>query len=464
MGKTLALFSAIFLMLIALYSSIFIDINKEKDNVVVTESIVYGDKSFAEDITIIADARYRNKLQWKTQYTIAETPEAKTEFKFHPFGIKDEDSEFIKNLSVYTCFNFSTSGGDFNNNIFNTMKNAYDDMMKNAEPYKHKEKTILLSDYFDYYPLAVDLSFENLHISFPFFDSNISEYEQSIINEFNDYFRIPIVEGHKLSISAIVNESGNISQWGTSYTEETSDSFDFYMEGCITDSNVFLSFDNKTLNGKIIDTTNIPCGYGIYCIPYTETENSVIFDFENIKNVYPVDEKNGIYEIHFSENKENLYIMTRENNKSFMTVIDTVTFEKKFRLEISSFEKGYSYVNRIGENFILYSTYDELADKNYYTVVSINENEEYKNEFTVLTEYMGDIAKWNGEYLYLANTEYDVYNIHPCGFDFTVYNKDGLKFRGEYALSLATGYDGYMSSSYYVYIGHDAIDFVLPSE
>lgn len=463
MRKALALFIAVLIILAGLYSAIFIQINKEKDNVAVTENIVYGDKSFAEGITINTDARYGQNLQWKTEYTIGETPLTKTDFNFYPFGIKYEDSEIRRNLSLYTAFHFSTTADDYND-IFKNTRKAYEEMMRDATPYILQERTILLSDYYDYYPVMVDINFPNFYLSDYFFRDEMSEYKLSILNNFNEFFKIPIIEGHKISINAIADEYGNITQWGTSHTEESSDNFDIYLEGSITENKCFLSLSNITASGKIVDTSNIPGGYGIYCLPFTETESSVQFDFDNMRNVYPVDEKNNVYEIRLSNDNKYLYIMTREENECVLTVMDTETYENELSLEISSFERGYSYINEVGDDFILYSTYDEINDKNYYTVVSFDKNGTYKNEFTVPADYMGDVAKWDGEFLYLADTvNYDdSYNIQPCRFNFTVYSKDGLKFRGEYDLSLATGFDGNFSSSYYVYLGYDAVDFVLP--
>ncbi len=463
MRKAFALFIAILIFFAGLYSAIFIKINKEKDNVTVTENIVYGDKTYAEGVTVSTTSRYGQKLQWKTEYTIGEIPLTKTDFNFYPFEIRYEDSEIRRKLSLYTIFNFSTTADDYYDNIYSGIKNAYKEMMKDAEPYVLQEKTILLSDYYDYYPLAVDVNFENLHISYPFFYRSASEYELTIIDSFNKFFRIPVIDGHMLSINAIADEDGNITQWGTSHTDESPDNFEVYLEGSITDDKCFLSFDNRTANGKTVDVSNVPGGYGIYCLPFTEADGSVQFDFDNMRNVYPVDEKNSVYEIHLSDDNSHLYVMTRENNKCVLTVIDTEAYDKKFSLEITNFEKGYSYISNVGENFILYTTYDEINDKNYFTVVSIDESREYNNEFTVPYDYIGDFAKWDGEFIYLADTvNYDDSNIQPCRFNFNVYNKDGLKFRGEYDLSLSTGFDGNFSSSYYVYIGYDKIDFELP--
>ncbi len=465
MRKALALFTAILIAMLGIYTAIFVQINNEKDNVVVTENVVFGDKSYADGITVSADSKHGNRLLWETDYTIGEAPVTKTDFTYHHFGFRYEDTEIRRNMSIYTSFHFSTSAGDYNE-IYKNTKKAFEEMMKDAEPYVQQEKTILLSDYYDYYPLVVDIDFPNFYISDYFFRDDITEYKLSVINKLNEFFRIPVIEGHKLTINGIADEEGNLTQWGTSFTEESADNFDMYIEGSITDENCFLSFSNKTMNGKNVDISNIPGGYGVYCLPYTETENSVNFDFDNMKNIYPVKEETEIYEIRLSYDNKHLYIMTREGEKCILTVIDAKTFKKLQSIEISSFKKGYSYFFETRDNMILYNTYDETNDKNYYTVISIDENKILKNEFTVEALYTGEIAKWDGEFLYLADTEYydDTYISNPCRFNVTVYNKDGLKYRGSYDLSLSTGYDGNWSSMYYVNLGYDSIDFTLPTK
>ena len=65
---------------------------KEKANVTIKENIIYGDKSYADGVTVFTKAHYNDHLFWNTTYTIGEKPRTSTDYEFRYFP-HYEDSE-----------------------------------------------------------------------------------------------------------------------------------------------------------------------------------------------------------------------------------------------------------------------------------------------------------------------------------------------------------------------------------
>ena len=55
----------------------------EKDNVKITETILYGDKSMVEGVTVELHNHYETQVFWDTTYVLGEEPKADTEYTFH---------------------------------------------------------------------------------------------------------------------------------------------------------------------------------------------------------------------------------------------------------------------------------------------------------------------------------------------------------------------------------------------
>lgn len=480
MRKALTLFTALFLVLICLFSTVFVTVNAQKDKVTVTESYIYGDKSLAEGVTVHFDSKYENNLQWLTDYTIGKEPKAETEFRFYRMGMPSKDTVH-RDISIYTAFNYSTTSTDEIDLAGSGITKAYRELEETAEPYKEAKKRIMLTDYYEYYPLEIDISFSDKY----YLNSNVwadshSAYDKAVIKKFNSFFKIPIVKGSALDISIYLDNNRNVIQ-RSSAEADTGNNFGMYVKNVNTDSKSFFTFINRTESGKIADTSLIDGGYGVYCLPFSETENSVIFEFDNFKNVFPVNEENEIYEMSLNDNNTELYIMTKEDKNSVLTIIDTQTYKEKERITVSEGKNRYSFIYQISDSFILFSSYDEKEGQDYYTVISRDKDGRLKKEMTVpvvinantdsqIGSYYNSTfatAQWDGEKLYICNELQDYITDETkminCGFMFSVYDRKALRFYGEYSTSLTTGGDGTYWSNYHIHNNSSfPITFTLP--
>ena len=347
-----------------------------------------------------------------------------------------------------------------------------------------------MSDYLDYYPLSVEINFPNKYS----LDSSLGYHETdsyNLVSALSDFFRIPVLKNHLVTISATINENGNVFQSGSesvASSEENSiyDEFSIYGSSVITEDKCLIYFSNKTYMGKTVDTSEIPGGYGIYCLPYSYTDDGrkVTFDYSALSNVFPVKNNFEITELKLSKNEKYVYMITKEDKDSYLTVIDTETYEVMQKIKVSTHDNQSAGFGHIEEDFAVINLYHEHLESRF-NLYTIDDNGLFIKKFTALTHledktdasedirYPGsDIyertnidVEWDGENLYVTNgfdESYGMIGDRRAGFGLSVYNKEGLQFFGNYYTSLSTGYDGTYGSSYYVMLSsNDLIDITL---
>lgn len=484
MRKALALFLTLIFTFLSLYVIAFVGINKEKDNVTVTQEYIYGDKAYAENVDINFKTLYKENLQWDIDFDIA-SGRAKTDFSIHKDRI-DREYENINELRIYTNLHYSSFGDGLS--ITNEgIDKAFEELKEEATPYKEAKKVIYVSDYTDYYPVTVDASLENFYLDSSF-HSQLRENETELIKAIESFFRIPVQKDHRIQISLQIDENKNITHTGTATATEDGayEGFSFFANSVVTDKECFIYFDDRTEHGERADTSEIPGGYGIYRLPYSTVETYVTFDTEKLKNVFPLKAGESIYQIELSADKKALYMMSQKNSKNYLTVIDTETYKEKSKVIISDEKDQSSHIEYIGEDFMVITHYHPNRDSSIsvYTPdgkVGFKENFTtmqyiYDNNSTITDEGLvyyagGDFymhgneidVKWDGERLYVTNSTGDNFRpVRKADFSLSIYDKNGLQFCGSYTTSLNTGYDGYQASGYYVNLSHfDLIEIKL---
>lgn len=483
MRKTLALFLALFTLLFSVYCTVFTSVNKEKDNVVITEIFNYGEKSVTDKLKINIKNLYRENLLWDTTYNINDGS-ADTEFSIYTDRIPRE-YEIHKDFRIYTSFHKSISG-PHTFEEYTGLEKAYKELIDSAEPGKETKKIILISDYLDYYPINVEASFPGKYIDSY---SSYSEHEtdssvKELIKSLSDFFRIPIIEDHKIELRATVSEDGTVYQSGTTSgcgLGEDEDDYGFFAKSIITDKECFIYFNNKTELGKTVDTQNIPGGYGIYRLPYSTVNEKTTFDTDKLKNIYPINCDYTIHDLDISKDGKNIFMITYEDGKCVYTKINAESFETLEKIIVTEDKDESAYIEYIEDDFIVLNIYHPNRDSKL-SVFTFDANGKTNEEITVPNyieiqkknspRYIGaDVyehseidAVWDKGRLYVTNP-FDNTTDRPVtqnGFRLTVFGKGGIEFYGEYITSLSTGNDGYQASSYHINNSmYDKIDIIL---
>lgn len=319
---------------------------------------------------------------------------------------------------------------------------------KRLEKSENQPVTFRLRDCLDYYPLFVDI-----HPPYTdFFENGYSltdvaagrekrkvpytaEEAQAILDKFEKFFRIPVLKG---DVWVLKKESGWVPSEDSGFTS--------YFCSTVSEKAVFFTFRSLAQNGLPVDTSLIPGGYGIYCLPYSwESIDGIDFskiDVDAMKLFCPLDPDAQVKQIAISNDGKTLYVISRKNTAYYAQMIDAETGEILAK-DIYLWETEDSWHEMI------------LTVEEDFAVVRFAFNE--KNEFSQDTSRDIELRvlgkKQSGEWgLAMAATapweaagfryafdgeklaEVSFYTT-DCLINVSVYSAEGLLYRGEIAHS-----------------------------
>ena len=254
------------------------------------------------------------------------------------------------------------------------------------------------------------------------------------------------------------------------------DRFWMNVESVITDDTCFFWFGNRTDKDRLVDTSRIPGGYGVYMLPYgplaPDAEASAFYG-GNTNEVYtdqltcffPVDPETRIEHLGLTPDKTRLLLHTVENNIYYVTLIDCKTGDTLQKLAISDFEPEDNYVNITEtEDFVcIQQTQGRIcvltqdADGLYQLVLrsDYSPDDLYSPVYATVRAMAFDgkrLAIVNNDETVLANDDNrtksylagttealitpDGTYVDNCGFILTVFDETGLAYSGGYVSSL----------------------------
>ena len=431
-----------------------------KNNTVITENVIFGDKALAEGVVVKQLAQYGYHLFWDTEYRIGAEPYINTEFSF-------SSSEKRNSTIVYNGLYVALRDGygcDFKKPAeeqFGIAK-AYKELFDDTAPGEEKSRVIRLTDYYKYYPVSpnVDIPkrcwtgivYENLNGNY--------ESEKAVHDRFTEFFRIPMLESEIVQISVGKDIYGNLTMTGSgnAYSDEENDSSDYYSPETVsayTDSVCYFSFSNRTDKGNAVDTGMIEGGYGIYKFDFTggkyKNENGVFttgIDASSLSTCFPLSEEYSVCDMWVSDDGGMLYcILLDTSQNAFFIQIDTVDFKAITTIPLQN------DVSKYGIYVYPYDTFTATVIEDKITVLSPSSDGVYEFCFCVpLSEYVSESFKWlcesavmdyNGEKLIVAGNlpEKKYLTYQTCDFYIAIYSSSGLEFYAEYNNSLSVNSD-----------------------
>ena len=478
----------------------------EKDQVIITENILFGDKSVADGVTINLHNHYEEQIFWDTTYVIGENPEIDTAYTFH---------QYKQNWSPHRWYGSINFNSDVHSIGWDAegikapegLEIAIEELKDTTGASETGTKRILLKDYMDYYNFSVSfqtpydhesgekrfhygLSAGELRAELDYAEGragkNYSYSKDAVerlrkelkwVETFQEFFKIPVLENEAYIISLRKDANGDVIGYGMSSANgglgsgdidipnfkegDNYDGFQFSTCHFVGDGDVYLTFNTRSYNQEIIDTSQIPGGYGIYYFPY-DLEKEEIYP-EKLQMVYSLDPNMDVVDLTRDARGENLLLFAIEDMELCMFVIDikTMTLVDKFSVSESREDvSGLDYYV-LEEDYMVIVTYGDVI------VFSIDGNGTYKKEFEVSKEplraflseedlYYYDILQydtvydWNGKELLFANNMYNVNGYMGTNFYAGVMDADGLQYFATYATSLQStisldenGYENY---------------------
>ncbi len=434
--------------------------DEKHDQVVITENVLYGDRAAADGVAVELSTHYGYNLFWDTEYVVGDAAETETDYDFSAKKKYSFSDVEFRGVLVSTGFEF---GLDTRKTDAQGIDKAYVELFEQAEPGQELETVIRLADYYEYYPLQVDIDLPDcpLHFSYSTYDRDDVDLGPQILHYdgsntgyyevFADYFKIPVLEEETVRISVRKGEDGSLRGSGGGWGSEDSDRFDMYPLGAIGKESCFLVFDAHSYEGDLVDLSCLPDGYGIFSVPYFTNEfGNTDIDPYGLDMVYELDPEHEISNFFISDDQSKLLLFTVENGMLMLTVIDAQTFETLQKLEVSSVESAdYVYEYHMHDDFIVVSHGDSRL-----SVIAF-ENGSYEYQYTVKRYVEVGDAMYPGTYLKItADMDYDHstdrlvisdsmenqyggWNM-TADFYISVYDEAGMIYHGAYSSSLTT--------------------------
>lgn len=324
---------------------------------------------------------------------------------------------------------------------FATLAKVSWDLKDSVAPGETKELTIRLRDYCEYYPVSVvlDLPGGYWHCSVVY-----DSMGGAIAEAFSDFFRIPVLPGEYYSLSFGKGANGYVSSSGGGNAGD--EYFDFSWCGVCTEGLCYFTFQPRSHMDKVMDTSLIPDGFGIYAMPYTTDDSGkAVPQPKDLRNAYPLDPETRILSIAVSRDEKKLLLVTSLRGDTSLTVLDIATAEllQQFTLTRGEDRWGQELIMTEEEDcLVLRIAREELA------VLTMGEDGLYTHRFTVrevheehhLRYGYGGYA-WKDGLLAVAYYPEELGGLpvdahQTCGFALAVYDETGLRFDATYLSSL----------------------------
>ena len=423
-------------------------LSDRQDQVEVTPVAEQGDSAVAQGLELVVNS-YFQSMKWSTTYRPGQQPAAHTlsHFKRYWSNAARLDDLYPGRVSEGLIVAISHAYNTYDEDESSAgLPQAYRELAEEVGDLEEKSRVIRYKDYEPFY---------NIHCSVAWWDSDtdlpsekmstaqwneltaVKEAQNETVEQF---FRIPVLEEETHLITLSKQSNGTVSNYGHGLTD--SDYFQFYVhsdEVAVTDQAAYFTFSNRTHHGNLVDTSHIPGGYGIYCLPYTRdydpmTETGILVD--QLAMVYPVDPQDEILSLDISLDQSKLILRTLEEDLLVVTIIDVPSMTTLQRLEICRVEQKEDLDIRLDQEqdiFLLWTGEE-------YRFFVMQEDGTYKQELTFEGAYIGYAADmaWDGSRLALGSvTRTDAMTPDDDNFFILwVYGSGGVYYQGRFDISL----------------------------
>lgn len=440
------------------------------DKVTLTKMTSWGDEEYVEGLKMEISSTYDNMLFWNTKVSMDDLKSAATEYDFSITAVypeMDRYSGLILEVSSWGLDSFLENESVEEN--ITGVKQAYQELAEITEANEKKEKEIFLKDYMDYYEYDVKIDLPGTQINSlvnTIQKASVEEQKKDAIGRMNEFFKIPVLETERWSISLEKDDRGNIVHNGSA--SKVGNFFHIRNYNALAEKECYFTFNSHSEEGEVMDTSLIPGRYGIYCLPYDDTlegceEDSDMFDVnaerisvdtDGLKMVYSLDPQIDVMLLHLNGKKDKLILHAEEYGKYVVTIIDITTMEMLQRIEVIDWNQDYKYGYQIYEegDFIV-TIVHKTKEEGRIEAVVIEENEqgEYRIAFNCDIQNK-DIPNFDTSVMYLDFDgkrlamagfldEKDPYYRESSNLFLAVCDASGMKYYGEYRNSLETGFD-----------------------
>ena len=414
----------------------------QRDNVQFSETVLYGDPKAAEGLTLNYKNHCDYHLFWDTTWTIGTPPE--TAVTSYQFSLKEMREEYTPPLGV----NLETSSfiTYYIQDVPYGLQNAFDALAADTPAGEDNFRNIKISDYYEYYPISGTIQLKDHLITLneaAFFQYtngetiNTADENTRVSLALSQFFRIPVLPRDTMAISITKDSSGYVATKHTSHGSDTS----YYMEmtGAAGENAYYFTFQTSAPRNEVIDTSLIPGGYGIYCLPLDHENNTVKED--QLAMVYSLPASAEIVSMNVSSNQTSLFLFTKETDGFYFAEIDLDTMETLQRLRINDPYLLYDDMMHVTDDYFAFYGVDD-SDTSGYRIFSRDENGQFKFDFLIPSPidegrnyfnfYSDATFAYDGNRAALTGLAVSA-SHWSCVFTAAVYDETGMLYCGEYS-------------------------------
>ena len=380
---------------------IFVD-NQTGEATLVEETIT-GDSAEAEGLVVGFKADASDELHWINSYDYS-TDQATSTFKRGEMSYKKE-TQFYDSIRFtgwstvpyYTQLDYDGLDGLQNKKIHS----FYDGIQQNvARTEKKAQGKIKLADYIDYYPISFRFqlgskifSSNNALNGMKVYDQRVALSEETtkpysgdidLYVALSNIFTIPVIENeyHQYKITKVEDYDRETELgYETEVEKLTGANRDYYefdpiiaiQEENIRDgvdwnhpdlyeaeynlkNRLLFVVNNRTAKGKLVDTSQIKGGYGIYELPVEILPEASLKKSprsralpapkpktDEIKMVYPLDAEAEYVEMSLSNDHRYLALFSVKEGTYYVELVDADSWESKAKFEMFSASEKMTY-------------------------------------------------------------------------------------------------------------------------
>ena len=449
MKKTIALVALLSILSVFSFYVIGEAVTREKTNVTIKENVIYGDKSYADGVTVTTRASYDDHLFWDTAYTISATPKTTSDFEFyyseHYEAPQRSTNGIVLDLDLKHGYDLRKSASESKG-----LQKAYRELYDSIPQGSSGSKTIKLQDYYDYLPIRVALDIPGVSWNGNDYDNLTAEYknERAVWEKFNEYFKIPIPKDLPEFVISVSKGYDSIGMSGFI--------LDFYFntQTAYTGNKIYFSIRNKYYHieeekeERYVDTSMIPGGYGIYSLDYSyknkadyNVDYQTGIEAESLTTVYPLEQHQEVIRLMMSNDQTKLLMFTQEQSEMYLTVIDVATMSQIQKIRIGALEQ-YSF-NDYDNYIVIRGIYKiaviEKLDSGLCNLAFVADRNPEIDVNHYFTGYATAMA-FDGQRLVIIERSENqrMRAVGTCDFEVAVYTSDGLVYFGLYESSLSS--------------------------
>ena len=466
-------------------------LQEEESQITITPEVLYGDPSIVEGMKVQIRTHYNYGPQWTTDFVLGQEQEAQTAVE-HLSGQEPEEVIYLANMVLETLFHVDpvVDKGDYksyptdtiipwnNNNariqlVKDHLGQVLDDVAAQCEPGGSTLQTVWLEEYFEYYPMVVNIVqlanglgiWQDDAVYVP---KDNYEWANIMSDVMSQYFQIPVIQDDRVTIQVEKDDQGEISS--LSLNAWTQDGGDGNLTGnvhCVSKQGIYFVMG---LSPERFDYGLVPGGYGLYFMPTMTEGDTLCLVPEGLVTILSLPEDRNIFKLWSNEAGE-IVVMQRENTGGGLVfdivdvpsgqMIQTIgcgvtpewdEMDKSNRtVHTVLIREGYMVLELLDRSVLVY---EQKNDGTYEFCFAVDASQyesmirQWNQNVLYAIEYDQAALAFNGEYLavswFLPYSKED--STESCDIYVAVYGEEGLVYYGAYRNSLSVGGEGDSSS------------------